>query len=54
MATAVEYVDLSLARDLKMQIKERPKIELQNGEFQVPAGMNHEPHHIKYKVHYML
>ena len=28
LATVVEYVDHGLARDAKMQIKERPKIEV--------------------------
>ena len=36
LATACEYVDHTLARDLRMQIKERPKIDIRNGVFQVP------------------
>ena len=35
LATAVEYVDHSLARDLKLQTKERPKINIGEGDFKI-------------------
>ena len=33
LVTACEYVDHTLARDLNLQIKEMPKIIIENGEF---------------------
>ena len=35
LLTACEYVDPSLARDLKLQTKERPKINIEEGEFKI-------------------
>ena len=35
LLTACEYVDPSLARDLKLQTKERPEINIEEGEFKI-------------------
>ena len=41
--------DLSLSKDLENQLKERPKIEIVDGAFQLPIGLPIEEKHDKYK-----
>ena len=49
LATAIEYVDHGLAKDLKLQMKVTTKIEIVNGEFQLPMDLPIETNHAKYK-----
>ena len=50
LITAVGSVDLSLSKDLKSTLKERPKIETVDGVFQLPIGLPIEENHDKYPV----
>ncbi len=54
LITAVGSVDLSLSKDLKNQLKERPKIEIVDGAFQLPMSLPIDENHDKDKVNDML
>ena len=45
LATVCEYVDHTLARDLKLQIKERPKLNIGNGEFIIDQAHSVHDYH---------
>ena len=49
LITAVGSVDLSLSKDLKSTLKERPKIETVDGVFQLPLSLQIDDNHDKYK-----
>ena len=55
LVTAVEYVEHDLARDLKDQMRLRPKIDVQHIKFVLPDELwensTYEHSHKKYKVH---
>ena len=48
LITAVGSVDLSLAKDLKEQLKARPKIETDEGVFKIPADVLIDENHERY------
>ena len=59
LLTACEYVDPSLARDLKLQTKERPKINIEEGEFKIEEARGARDNYTfgnqkNIKVQYML
>ena len=49
LITAVGSVELSLSKDLKSTLKERPKIETVDGVFQLPLSLQIDDNHDKYK-----